>query len=107
MPQEFSDERLYRWVHGTWNGEHIVACMLTMHPFVGVVVEFGHVQVDSSQNLDFDWRLIQVPSTVKIDQIENNIVFTKYLERIVIDRLSELTKDLENDNDQTNDTDGC
>lgn len=84
-----TDSRLYKWVHGVFEGFEVTACMLLQKPYEGVVVEFGSDVGLYENGVEFHWRVLQIPDTCNSDVSSDNIEFTKYLERIVFDRLNE------------------
>lgn len=93
-----TEHRLYKWVAAFSDGGMVTGCMLLQQPYVGVVVELGQVTITEDDCIDFQWRILD-PGQCKYDLSIDNIVFTKYLERVVIDRLKEIgeTSDVEED----------
>ncbi len=93
-----TESRLYKWVVGYWSGDRITGCMLLQDPYVGVVVEFGTADMETVDTLNFNWRILD-SAECQEELTTDNIVFTKYLERIVRDRLKEIgeTIDVEED----------
>ena len=85
------ENRAYKWVHGGYQGYSIIGCMLLLEPYHGVVVEFGDVQL-TDDGFSYIWRLIDQPEHVTEHLTQDNVLFTKYLERVVNDRLSELNE---------------
>ncbi len=83
-----TDNRLYKWVVGHYQGFEVTACMLLQPPYTGVVVEFGDRVEIFEHGLEFQWRILENPDFVP-DLTSENIEFTKYLERVVYDRLDE------------------
>lgn len=98
------EHRLYKWVAATGaDGNQVVACMLLQTPFDKVVVDFGNVELLDDGNLSFQWRIID-SAECQEDLSTNNTVLTKYLERVVIDRLKEIGETEDVEGNSTNDS---
>lgn len=88
MTTDSPEPRLYKWVMGVYQGFEVTGCMLLQSPYAGVVVEFGDRVDIFDHGLEFQWRILENPDAVN-DLTSENIEFTKYLERVVLDRLDE------------------
>lgn len=82
-----NDLRLYKWVHGSHEGFEVVGCMFLQPPFDGVVVQFGEEVQVYEHGFEYQWRVLDNPNGLELTS--ENTEFTKYLQRVITDRLSE------------------
>lgn len=95
------EQGLYKWVSRAHETEGLlIGAFLLQPPFYGVVVDFQDVKIEE-WNLSYTWKVLD-DGGCQEDLSENNIAFTKYLERIVLDRLQEIQS--EDQNQQTDAT---
>lgn len=83
-----NDTRLYKWVQSSIDGLGVTGCMLLQPPFEQVVVEFGGEVEIYEHGVTFKWRVIDNPNNIDNLTTENT-EFTKYLQRVVFDRIDE------------------
>lgn len=83
-----NETRLYKWVQSSIDGIGIVGCMLLQPPYENVVVEFGNDVEIYENGMQFQWRVLDNPNDVE-NLTSENVEFTKYLQRVVVDRLDE------------------
>lgn len=82
------EHQLYKWVSTVLEGFNVVGCMLLQPPYEGVVVEFGPSVELYEEGFQFQWRILDNPNGVQ-NLTSENVEFTKYLQRVVLDRLDE------------------
>lgn len=79
--------------------EGIVVCLeIREDPFKWTIIQIGDVRFDEELNLSYDWRLIH-PGDCDISDLNwDNPELTKYLEKVIWDRIQSLANSRENQN---------